>query len=205
MLTPQQKQQAEQEFALNLSDYNNVKAIYDNLTDGGNTNSVLLDIQNAQPGDMLQLRTQLLGYSPHLSMEVLKAVADKTNVFPESVIFEIMAANPDELKKEELIKYLENKENPLPDYMIDSLQQFSKAITYKTILQQQMAHYNRNKTRAAYDIIRSNLNDTITDFAGINTCKTAEVTSKTMRICSISSAIAITNRASILCYKATNT
>ena len=164
VLSPQQKQQAEQEFALNLADYNNVKALYDNLTDGGNTNSLLSDIQNAQPGDMLQLRSQLLGYSPHLSMEVLKAAADKTDVFPESVVFDIMAANPDELKKDELIKFLEDKESPLPNYMIDSLRQVSKAITYKTILQQQMAKYNRNKIRAAYDIIRSNLNDTITDF-----------------------------------------
>ena len=164
VLSPQQKQQAEQEFALNLSDYNSVKAIYDNLTDGGNTNSVLLDIQNAQPGDMLQLRTQLLRYSPHLSMEVLKKAADKTDVFPESVVFDIMAANPDELRKEELIKYLEDKENPLPDYMIDILRQVANDITYKTLLQQQMSRYNRNKTRAVYDIIRSNLNDTITDF-----------------------------------------
>jgi hypothetical protein len=164
VLSPQQKQEAEQEFSLNLSDYNSVKALYDNLTDGGNTNSVLLDIQNAQPGDIWALRTQLLGYSPHLSMEVLKKAAGKTNVFHESVIFEIMAANPDELKKEELIKYLEDKENPLPDYMIDILRQVANDVTYKTLLQQQMSHYNRKKTRAAYDIIRSNLNDTITDF-----------------------------------------
>ena len=116
---------------------------------------------------LILIRTQLLGYSPHLSMEVLKAAADKTNVFPESVIFEIMAANPDELKKEELMKYLEDKEEPLPDYMIDSLRQLSKETTYKTVLQQQMAKYNRNKTRAAYDIIRSNLNDTISDFTGL--------------------------------------
>jgi hypothetical protein len=164
VLSPQQKQEAEQEFSLNLSDYNSVKDIYDDLTDGGNTNSVLSDIQNSQPCDMLQLRTQLLGYSPHLSMEVLKKAADKTDVFPESVIFEIMAANPDELKKEELINYLEDKENPLPDYMINILRQVANDVTYKTLLQQQMSRYNHNKTRAAYDIIRSNLNDTITDF-----------------------------------------
>ena len=164
VLSPQQKLQAEQEFALRLSDYNSVKALYDNFIDGGNTNSELSDIQTAQSNDMWALKTQLLGDSPHLSMEVLKAAADKTDVFPESVVFDIMAANPDELKKEELIKFLEDKENPLPVYMIDILRQVANGITYKTVLQQQMSRYNRNKTRAAYDIIRSNLNDSITDF-----------------------------------------
>ncbi len=151
------------EFATGLSDYNNVKTLYENLKDGGNTTATVSDIETAWPQDMWELRTELLGKSPHLSMDVLKATADKTDVLPESVIFEIMAANPDELKKEELIKYLEDKENPLPEYMIDILKQVATGSTYKTVLRQQMGHYNQLKTRAAYDIVRSLLNDSVTD------------------------------------------
>ncbi|OQX76573.1 MAG: hypothetical protein B6D61_08635 [Bacteroidetes bacterium 4484_249] len=165
VLTPEEKQGTEQEFATNLTDYNNVKALYENLTDGGNTEATLTDVETAWPDDMWELRTELLGKSPHLSMEVLKKAADKTDVLPESIIFEIMAANPDELKKEELIKYLEDKDNPLPAYMIDILRQVSTGTTYKTVLHQQMAFYNRLKTRAAHDIIRSMLNDTVIDYA----------------------------------------
>jgi hypothetical protein len=95
---------------------------------------------------------------------VLKTAADKTDVLPESIIFEIMAANPDELKKEELMQYLENKENPLPAYMIDILQQVATGSTYKTVLLREMAQSNQLKTKAAHDIIRSILNDTVTDF-----------------------------------------
>ncbi len=165
VLTPEERQQAEQDFALNLTDYNNVKALYDNLKDGGNTDATLSDVEIAWPTDMWELRAELLGKSPHLSMDVLKAVADKTEVLPESVIFEIMAANPDELKKEELIEYLEDKKNPLPDYMIDILKQVAMGTTYKTVLHRQMAHYNKLTTRAAHDIIRSILNDSIVDYA----------------------------------------
>ena len=163
VLLPGEKQDAELEFANNLSDYNNVKALYDNLKDGGNTEATLSEIETSWPNDMWELRAKLLGDSPHLSMEVLKATADKTDVLPESVIFEIMAANPDELKKDELIKYLEDKENPLPEYIIDILRQVSTGTTYKTVLHRQMAHYNQVKTRAAYDIVRSILNDSIMD------------------------------------------
>lgn len=164
VLSPEQKQEAEQEYASSLNDYNNVKALYENLKDGGNTEATISDVETSWPQDMWELRTELLGKSPHLSIDVLKKAADKTDVMPESVLFEILAANPDELKKEELIKYLEDKENPLPEYMIDILRQVAGGTTYKTVLEQQMGRYNQAITRSAYDIIRSNLNDSITDY-----------------------------------------
>lgn len=163
VLTPAQKQQEEIAYASALSDYNNVKTLYDNLKDGGNTTATLTDIAIAWPSDMWQLRAELLGKSPHLSMEVLKAAADKTDVLPESIIFEILAANPDELKKDELINYLEDKQNPLLEYMVDILRQVAMGSSYKTVLQRQMAHYSQEKTRAAHNIIRSLLNDTISN------------------------------------------
>ncbi len=164
VLSPEQKLQAEQDFATNLSDYNNVNALYENLKDGGNTTATLADIVTSWPNNMWELRAELLGKSPHLSKEVLMAAADKTDVLPESVLFEILSANPDELRKEELISYLENKDQPLPEYLISILKQLAGGITYKTILLQDMARYKAAKTQAAYDLIRSSLNDTVTDY-----------------------------------------
>ena len=164
-LSTQQKLDAELEYYDNLSDYNSVSSLYDSYVDGGSTASELSDIQSALPEDMWTLRSQLLGDSPHLSLEVLKEVADKTDVFTESALFDILAANPDELKKDTLISYLENKEEPLPEYMIDILKQLAEGVTYKTILQQQLSFYKQNYSRAANEIIRSILNDTITNYA----------------------------------------
>lgn len=163
VLSTQQKTSAEQVYLDNLTDYNSTKALYDSYIDGGNTDEVKLDIQTSQPSDMWALRAQLLGDSPHLSLEILKAAADKTDVLTESALFDILAANPDELKRDTLISYLENKEEPLPDYMIDLLEQLAGGTTYKTALQQQMAGYKHTYSRAANDIIRSILNDTVTD------------------------------------------
>ncbi len=163
VLSPGEKLETEQAYAGYLADYNNVKVLYNNLKDGGNTEATLEDVENSWPADMWELRAELLGKTPHLSMEVLKATADKTDVLPESIIFEIMAANPDELKKDELIKYLEDKDNPLPGYMIDILEQVATGTTFKTVLQKEMAHYSRLKTRAAHDMIRSLLNDTVSN------------------------------------------
>lgn len=163
VLNESQKLHSELDFATNLSDYNNVKLLFDNLKDGGSTAGLKMEVTSSWPEDMWELRAKLLGDSPHLSEEVLKAAADKTDVLPESVLFEILSANPDELRKESLIEYLENKTQPLPEYMISILKQLAGGITYKTALMQDMAGYEAEKTKAANDLIRSCLNDTYID------------------------------------------
>lgn len=163
VLNESQKLQKELDFANNLSDYNSVKFLFDNLKDGGDTEGLKLEVSSSWPQDMWELRAKLLGDSPHLSEEVLKMAADKTEVLPEPVLFEILSANPDELRKETLIEYLENKEQPLPEYMISILKQLAGGITYKTVLKQDMAKYEAEKVKAANDLIRSSLNDSYLD------------------------------------------
>ena len=161
-VVPQYKrQQLENDYYNAYSIYNILKAAYDSKIDGGNTQGTVSDIENAQPGDMWTLRAQLLGHSPFLSEEVLKKAADRDDVFSTSVLFEILAANPEELKKSSLINYLQDKENPLPDYMISILLQISDGASSRSVLESQMAKYCHAYTLAAGDIVRSLLNDTV--------------------------------------------
>ncbi len=166
-LTTEQKQYFEQEMADNHMDYTLVQNLYASLLDGGNTEAVQADIAMAWPQDMWALRAELLGLSPLLSKEVLVSASDRTDVLPESIIFEVLAANPDELKKKELMEHLENKDNPLPEYMIQILKSLTGNVTYKTILQGQMAHHGRMENRAAGVLLRDMLNDSIRDEAAI--------------------------------------
>jgi hypothetical protein len=163
LMSNQEFSDAEEEYYENYNNFSNVKSLYEDLTDGGNTSGTRMEIATAQPEDMWELRAQLLGDSPHLSMEILKEAADRTDVFSEAALFDILAANPDELKKEELMQYLSDKANPLPEYMIEVLRSVAMGTTYKTALQQQMALYSNQYTRAANDIIRSILHDEYVD------------------------------------------
>ena len=157
------RQQLELDFGQNLNDYNAVQSLYESYIDGGNTDAELMDIEMAQPDDMWALRDQLLGDSPHLSQEVLREMAERTDVFPDDAIFDILAANPDELSRDSLLLFLEQKENPLPQYMIAILEQLVANVTYKTILERQMAEYHAAKVQAAQDIIRSIVHDSVFD------------------------------------------
>lgn len=141
--------------------YTTIKSAYEKKIDGGNTIAVIDDINTAQSDDVWVLRTKLLSHSPYLSEDVLKSVVDRDDIFVENVLFEILAANPEELKKNSLITYLKNKENPLPEYMINILQQISEGVSSRSALESQMAKYNHIYTLAAGDIVRSILNDTI--------------------------------------------
>jgi len=167
VLTEAEKADAELDYFGNLTDFNSTKNLYESYIDGGDTEDEISDIQSAQPEDMWTLRAQLLGDSPHLTFEVLKEAADKTDVFTESALFDILAANPDELKKDTLISYLENKEDPLPDYMIALLEQIAEGTTYKTALLNQMSEYKHNYVRAANLVVRSILNDSIMDYSSL--------------------------------------
>ena len=166
VLSAAQKQQRQTDYANALNTYNSVKNVYDRLTDGGSTNSTVADIRSAMPSDMWELRSKLLGSSPYLSEEVLKETADRDDVFTESILFEILASNPDELRKGDIIKYVEDKEHPLPEYMVDILRQLSTGTTTnKTLLLNSMASSRHDYRQAAADMVRSILADSIVDMA----------------------------------------
>jgi hypothetical protein len=157
----------ELQFADAFSAYNNVNALYETLKDGGNTANIVEDIETSIPSEMWELRAKLLGDSPHLSQKALEEAALKTDVLPESVLFEILSANPDEMRDEQFLSFLQTKENPLPEYMIDLLRQIAGNTSYKTVLQEQLNMFDNQKSSAASDILRSKLHDTVVDQSGI--------------------------------------
>lgn len=161
VLSEAEKQQRETAYYNAYSNYSNIKVLYESYIDGGNTATTVNNIANAMPADMWELRAQLLGNSPFLSSEVMSSVASKTEVFPESVMFEIFAANPEELSRDSLMSYLESN-STLPNYMIEILKELSTSTTtYRSVLESRMAAYKHEYRDAANDIIRSILNDTV--------------------------------------------
>ena len=160
-----QKAEIEEGFLAAQAAHDGLCRILDSRIDGGSTAAETADINTAAPSDLWRLRAKLLGHSPYLSQDVLIAAADRHNVFPESVLFEILAANPDELKKDTLIRYMEQKAHPMPQYMTDLLRQMASGVTARTALLAQMGHYAHERDLAAGDIVRSNLNDTLADHA----------------------------------------
>lgn len=158
-----EKSLLESDYLSAYTTFTNLKQLYENRIDGGNTEAQISDINNATSADMWQLRAQLLGISPYVSGQVLTTAAERNDIFTDPVLFEILSANPDELKNDSLISYLENKTNPLPNYMIDLLRQIATGITARTAMVAQLGKYGHDYSLAAGDMVRSNLNDSISN------------------------------------------
>ena len=167
ILSTQEKQEVEQEFYSNYQAYEAVNDLLIELKDGGSTEITNLSIATAQPGDTWELRSNLLGMSPYLSKAVLKEAADRTDVLPESVLFEILSANPEELRKQDLMQHLETKDQPLPDYMLSILRQISNGSSAKTALLSQKAQHFAAKTKAAQKMIISIKNEEELDIVAL--------------------------------------
>jgi hypothetical protein len=161
--SPQEMSELENSFLSAQEAFSGLMRIYASRLDGGNTPAEVAELNSANPSDAQRLRARLLGLSPYLSRQVLAAAADRHDVFSDPVLFEILAANPDELKKDTLINYLEQRNPPLPAYMIDVLQQIAAGATPRTVLTAQMAQYRHEASLAAGDIVRSILNDSVAD------------------------------------------
>ena len=163
VLPPIERQQRERDYREAYTAYNSLKAVYDSRVDGGNTSRMLSDIASASSSDMWTLRSRLLGASPYLSGDVLLATSDRDDVFNESVLFEILMSNPDELKNDTLMNHLRLKDNPLPQYMTDILSRLAvdTTATLKTLMQNTMSELRSKYSRAAGDIVRSLVNDTV--------------------------------------------
>ena len=159
MLTETEKSYYEQLFEDSETSLKSVKALYASFVDGGSTEALQTEIELSGPQNMWELRAELLSKSPHLSKEVLISASNKTDVLPDQVIFEVLAANPDELRKEELIEYLETKADPLPQYMIEILRGLAANVTYKTVLQSLITSYETSKADAINTLLRDMIND----------------------------------------------
>ncbi len=140
-LTEAEKDFYRQQYFYNKAEYDNTKYLYEDLKDGGDTPGTKLDVETAWPDETWELRALLLADSPHLSLDVLYAAADKPDVLPHTIMFEICIANPEEMRNEEFLNYLETKEDPMPSYMVDDLREGADEDTYKSVLQNEMAGY----------------------------------------------------------------
>jgi hypothetical protein len=129
------------------------------LIDGGNTEQLQDEIDFAWTADTWAMRTQLLAKSPYLSRDVLYGVAEKTIVFPHPIALEIFLANPDVLRDNRFIAYLQTKADPMPEYMIDLLLASRDQATFRTMLENNLSKHRSIYMEAAGKVLRTYLQD----------------------------------------------
>jgi Secretion system C-terminal sorting domain len=139
--------------------WQSAKYLYTLLIDGGNTQQLQEQVEFAWTNDTWQMRSELLSKSPYLSIEVLYTVADKVEVFPHAIALEIFMANPDVLKDNRFMRYLEMKSEPMPAYMIDLLLAARDQSTMRAIVERNLSFARSTYVEATGNVLRTQLQD----------------------------------------------
>jgi Secretion system C-terminal sorting domain/SprB repeat len=134
--------------------------LWKSLIDGGSTEELQDEIDFAWTQNTWEMRDLLLSRSPYLSAEILTDIADNTTVFPHAVALEIFMANPDVLNDAKFMLHLEEKINPMPEYMIDLLWAAADQVTFRTVLEDELRLHRSIYMEAAGKVMRTHLSDT---------------------------------------------
>ncbi len=157
----------EQEYLSAYQLFESASQRYSEQLDGGNTSALLSMINGATIEEIRHVKKTLLLLSPFLSEDVLSAVASREDVFNNQDVFDVYSANPDLLKDLRLLRYLEEKKDPMAPEMIDELKRRAHTVTARTELLSQMGQYSHDFTRAAEDVVRYLLKDSLADSSRI--------------------------------------
>jgi len=155
-MTPDLQEQVAGELQAAKAAYISTAYVFNSLLDGGNTDAVVVEVQQSWPSEAWELRQYLLSKSPYLSTEVLKEMMLK-NTLPQAMVLEMCLANPEATKKDGFIKWAEYEvPNPLPSYMIDLIAGSWAPKTFRMQLEAQMGQHHADMSATA-DILQDAL------------------------------------------------
>lgn len=131
------------------------------LTDAGNTAGLQTEVETSTPPETMEVYSELLNASPFVSNTVMESTIEKEAVIPNSMLRDIMVANPQSSKDEELIQALDNRLNPMPDYMKAQVLQGKNIIGEKEKLESVLYYYKNQRQKYFKKGLNLYLTDTL--------------------------------------------
>jgi hypothetical protein len=131
------------------------------LVDGGNTDELQTEVDNSVPPEAMEVYSELISKSPYLSDTVVSTAIEKENVLPGAMIRDVMVANPNTAKSNELMNKLDERWTPLPDYMKAQILQGKNIVSVREQTESKLAAYKIDKSIAFNALTRYFLADTL--------------------------------------------
>lgn len=124
------------------------------IEDGGNTPQLVTEVETSQPGEGYELQTQLLDESSNLSDDVMESSIQKEDVLNEAQLTEVLSANPQAAKSERIKLALDNRNNPLPEYMLEQINQGVAGMSLKEMIEADRSFYLQEMRQAQYSLLQ---------------------------------------------------
>ncbi len=138
-----------------------LESILTALVDGGSTAALAMEVQNSTPPEALPTRNELMSNSPYLSDSVMKVATAKEDVLDNAMIRDILVANPQSAKSDEIINSLEDRITQMPDYMMEQILEGENTVGAKEIQEAQKAFWEGEHWFAYQNLINLYKGDSI--------------------------------------------
>jgi len=135
--------------------------LLENTIDGGNTTNLNWQVLGTPPTEALALRDELIQKSPYLSDTVMKTAIEKEDVLPNAMIRDILAENPQSAKSDEIMSKIDERWEPMPDYMKEEIEVGKTIIGGKEQLEAKRDGFKQQESYLFNQIVGAYLNDTV--------------------------------------------
>lgn len=140
---------------------NTINTTIVSLEDGGNTPELNAEVYSSTPPETMEVYNELMGTSPYLSNDVVETAIIKEDVLPNAMIRDVMVANPQSAKNNELMDDINNRVQVMPGYMKAQILQGKSILGAMEQIKADRA-YHKNINTASYKKIRNwYLSDTL--------------------------------------------
>jgi hypothetical protein len=137
-----------------------LNSLIQTLEDAGNTESLEWTVDMSVPEQSYEVYNQLMNTAPYISDTVMGAAIQKENVLPDAMIRDVMVASPESAKDDELMQRLEERNNPLPGYMLGQILQGRSLVSAYGDLLAREAYYSNLKAFAIKQLKQAYRTDT---------------------------------------------
>lgn len=145
-----------------------LNSIYQSLKDGGNTSALQAEVESSSTSETMKIYTELISTSPYVSDTIVESAIYKEEVLPNAMLRDVMVANPQSAKNENLLNSIDDRVDPMPDYMKAQILQGKSLIGAMEELLASRAYHKQNYNSAYKYCVNHYLKDTINPDASYN-------------------------------------
>ena len=138
------------------------------LEDAGDTESLEWEVGLSTPAQSLEVYNELMGASPWVSDTVMATAIEKESVLADAMIRDVMVANPESAKDDVLLQKLEERTNPVPEYMLGQILQGRGLVSVYGDLMARQSYYRQQKAQALKRLKHWYKKDTLNPTASVD-------------------------------------
>ena len=140
---------------------NALKANLSELIDQGSTVTLENTVILSTPEESYEVYQDLMQTGSYVSNAVLSAAVEKEDVLNDAMIRDVLVANPHAAKDPNVMNLVENRVTPLPNYMLDQVENGLNILSAKEQMELQISILGLESKIAERELIYQYKNDTI--------------------------------------------